>query len=372
MTRKFLAVFALLIAAPALAQDVDYDDRWYLAPDASLVFADSDRGTEDFWQIGLGLGKFFSRDMSTDFNLHYGWADIRGTNEEWKHIGLDAQMRYRFFPDDEWRPYLYGSIGVLHHDTLPGAESSIEGQLGVGAGVERQMSPNTRFRTELIYRWDMDEESVASQDSFTDWMIRAGLTWAMGEPRAQVEPVELAPTPVDSDGDGVTDDRDRCPGTPPGVEVDQYGCELDSDGDGVPNSKDKCPDTKPGVAVDRDGCEVQIVIELPNVNFEFDRSNLLPESTAILDRAVGLLSEHSGLKVEVAGHTDSRGAEDYNERLSDARAKVVYEYLIANGIDAERLTWRGYGESMPIDSNETDEGRAENRRTELRILSNGH
>jgi OOP family OmpA-OmpF porin len=170
----------------------------------------------------------------------------------------------------------------------------------------------------------------------------------------------------DSDGDGVSDDRDRCPGTPAGAKVDEYGCELDDDGDGVVNSKDKCPGTPPGVAVDNNGCTLEEKYALKNVNFEFDSAKLTADSTASLDEAVQILTRHSDLKVEIAGHTDSTGTDEYNLGLSKRRAQAVVDYLIAHGANAGNITAKGYGEAEPVADNATDTGRAANRRVELR------
>jgi OOP family OmpA-OmpF porin len=171
---------------------------------------------------------------------------------------------------------------------------------------------------------------------------------------------------IDSDGDGVGDSRDRCPGTPAGAKVDQYGCELDDDGDGVVNSKDKCPGTPAGTPVDNYGCTLAKEYRLENVNFEFDSAKLTADSTASLDDAVQILMRHSEMKVEIAGHTDSIGTEEYNMGLSKRRAQAVADYLIAHGANAANITVKGYGESSPIADNATEAGRAANRRVELR------
>ncbi len=108
------------------------------------------------------------------------------------------------------------------------------------------------------------------------------------------------------------------------------------------------------------------MIDLRGVNFAFDKSDLTPESIAILDQAVDVLNRYPAMKVEVAGHTDWIGTDAYNQGLSERRAKVVYEYLTGKGIDASRLAGpNGYGEGRPIDTNDTADGRARNRRTEL-------
>jgi len=170
----------------------------------------------------------------------------------------------------------------------------------------------------------------------------------------------------DSDGDGVKDSADQCPGTPAGAAVDEFGCELDTDGDGVVDSRDQCPDTEAGQAVDNTGCDLAENYRMKNVHFAFDSAQLTPQSKASLDDALEILQRHKDLVVEVAGHTDSVGTEAYNQSLSQRRAKAVREYLVAHGIAAERLTSKGYGESEPVADNATDEGRAMNRRVELR------
>lgn len=110
------------------------------------------------------------------------------------------------------------------------------------------------------------------------------------------------------------------------------------------------------------------VIVLKNIFFDFDKATLRPESKAELERVYELLSQNSRMKVRIAGHTDNRGSDEYNQRLSENRAKAVYEYLISRGISADRLSYIGYGESKPIDTNDTEEGRQNNRRVELEIL----
>jgi OmpA-OmpF porin, OOP family len=173
--------------------------------------------------------------------------------------------------------------------------------------------------------------------------------------------------PLDSDGDGVTDDKDKCPNTPHGTQVGPDGCPLDSDGDGVLDVNDKCPGTPHGVRVDFRGCEIKEEIELPGVNFELDSAKLTADSSATLNGAVSTLERYPELTVECSGHTDSTGSDAYNQALSQRRAHSVCEYLIDHGIDKARLQERGYGESRPIADNATDEGRARNRRVTLRI-----
>jgi OOP family OmpA-OmpF porin len=184
----------------------------------------------------------------------------------------------------------------------------------------------------------------------------------------------------DNDDDKIPDVKDKCPDKAENVNGidDDDGCpEVDSDGDGILGSRDKCPDeaeTKNGYK-DDDGCPDEIpqavkkftgVIE--GIKFKSGRSQLLPGSYALLDRAVDVLKQYPEIRLEISGHTDSRGKADKNRDLSQARADAVKTYFMARGIDANRLTSIGYGSEKPVAENSTDSGRAQNRRTEFRLL----
>ncbi len=114
--------------------------------------------------------------------------------------------------------------------------------------------------------------------------------------------------------------------------------------------------------------EIGSTIVLRNIFFDFDKATIRPESANELERLIKLLNDNPTLKIELGSHTDSKGSDDYNLKLSDNRSKSVVDYLIAKGINAGRLVAKGYGETKPIDTNDTDDGRQNNRRTEFKIL----
>jgi OOP family OmpA-OmpF porin len=174
-------------------------------------------------------------------------------------------------------------------------------------------------------------------------------------------PVDANGCAKDSDRDGVPDVSDRCPGTPARTPVDAKGCPKDSDGDGVIDSRDKCPGTPAGAKVDARGCWV-----LQGVRFDSGKATLTPDSSAGLQEVLAVLKKNPNLKVEVQGHTDSTGSRELNQRLSEARAKAVKAYFTASGIAADRMTVHGFGPDRPVASNDTKEGRAQNRRVELK------
>jgi OOP family OmpA-OmpF porin len=192
---------------------------------------------------------------------------------------------------------------------------------------------------------------------------------------------------ADSDGDGIPDNLDKCPNTPVGQKVGPDGCPLDSDGDGIPDDQDQCPNTPPGLkvlpdgcapagdcrkprpgeAVDARGCALDRRFVLRGVKFEFDSDRLLPESKVILKEVAETLGAYPNIKVDVEGHTDWIGTEAYNLGLSERRAIAVQKFLEDNGVQMKRLKPVGYGESNPIDTNDTEEGRENNRRVEFKV-----
>ena len=178
-----------------------------------------------------------------------------------------------------------------------------------------------------------------------------------------------APDDPDSDGDGVPDSRDECPGTPAGVAVTSFGCPRDADGDGVPDYLDKCPGTPSGAKVDSDGCEIvgDIVINVTADHFDFDSAELKPAMRADLDGVASrVMSSPGDEELHVIGHTDSTGPASYNQGLSERRAAAAAGYLIDQGVSSANVTTSGRGETEPVASNGTREGRAMNRRVEIR------
>lgn len=181
--------------------------------------------------------------------------------------------------------------------------------------------------------------------------------------------VDSSGCPLDSDGDGVIDGKDKCPDTPRGVQVDKAGCPLDSDGDGVADYLDKCPGTPRGSIVDTRGCPLAgEKMAVLHINFAFDKADISPEAAAVLDANVAVLKKNSDIRVRIVGHTDSTGPAEYNMGLSKRRAHAVMDYLVAKGISSDRLEAEGKGETEPMVSNDTREGRSQNRRVVFIVI----
>ena len=187
--------------------------------------------------------------------------------------------------------------------------------------------------------------------------------------------------PSDRDGDGIPDAQDACPDVP-GVRTDDprtNGCPSDRDHDGIPDTLDACPDVAGPADPDpkKNGCPLAFVKDkqiqiTEQIRFRFGLADLDPVSDPVLDAVLRVMMAHTEVtKIRIEGHTDDRGTAHLNAKLSDARAAAVATWLVRHGVDRSHLTSIGFGSSRPIDTNDTDAGRANNRRVEFHIEGEG-
>ncbi|MFO1402174.1 MAG: OmpW family outer membrane protein [Steroidobacteraceae bacterium] len=313
-----------------------------------------------------------------------------------KHLPPTLTAKY-YFMTGRFRPYLGAGLNLT---LFSNAEfGPLEGVLGGGAKVDvskTSFGPALQAGTDVYlndhWHLSLDVKKVwidtdvkvngakVLTESIDPWLYGIGFGYRFGGGAAPPPPapapvappapppVAAAPPPPDSDGDGVIDANDRCPGTPAGAKVDANGCELDADNDGVVDRLDQCPGTLAGAKVDARGCEVAEVV-LRGVNFETASAKLTPAAQAILDGVAESLKLRPNAKVVVAGHTDSVGKDAYNLALSQKRAAAVREYLVGKGVNGDNLSATGYGETRPMASNDTPEGREQNRRVALEFAN---
>ena len=343
--------FVLLVSLPAIAEVGD----WHVAP--SMVYSDDDgaRKIDDaFGGVQLQVGREMGPRFSLEGLLLY--HDIDGfPGQTQLEVGINAVGK--LLPDSLFSPYVIGGLGFLRADVgepdfggLPPAgttENTATATAGLGLQLKFGDSPWS-LRTE----WRM-RHTLESDNALTDRIATIGVQYSFGGGAERAAPASIVPAepapdaeaaqeaaaaamePADTDGDGIADDRDECPGTMAGADVDAQGCEK---------------------------------IRLKNVYFDTESSTLSAAAQRKLDEAAKILARHADVQVDIAGHADSRGPEDYNMALSERRAEAVRSYLQQKGIDPARMSARGYGESRPVASNETALGQADNRRVELHAM----
>ncbi|MGE5184493.1 MAG: OmpA family protein [Acidobacteriota bacterium] len=180
----------------------------------------------------------------------------------------------------------------------------------------------------------------------------------------------------DNDADGIADTADHCPNEPEDRDgfQDEDGCpDPDNDKDGFPDAKDACPNE---YGVPPDGCPKKynlVVVTAKKIElkqtvfFDFNKATIRPVSFPLLNDVAQAMKDNPKIKVEVQGHTDSIGNDNYNLKLSQKRAESVKAYLVKQGVAADRMVPKGYGENVPIADNRTKEGRDQNRRVEFVI-----
>ena len=352
-------------------------------------------------------------------------------------------LRYKFSDETKnFRPYVYAGPGLLWDNQENGLN------FDAGLGSKYYLSPNTAFYAEVGYIHSIDvlRSGINVQDKFLKATI--GVEFDFGKAKdtdmdgvsdnkdkcpdtpagvavdangcpldtdgdGVADYLDDCPTVAgltslkgcpDADGDGVADKNDKCPDTPKGWKVDATGCPLDKDEDGVADAIDKCPDTPAGIDVDKNGCpvdtdgdgvadyldgcptvagpkenkgcpiiekaaEVSPEMTIEPVYFEYDKSNILQVEKAKIEKLVKLLKANDNYSVDMTGNADSKGTEEYNMKLSGRRIDSVVKAITSSGVKAVRISKeKSLGESNPAATNDTEEGRALNRRVEFEVI----
>ena len=324
---------------------------------------------------GLELGYSFANGLRPEIGLDYRrnrldriatggglvYTDVGGHEDLYSAMGnlwYDIKAPSGLF--HVLHPYLGGGIGwgrlSLHDPAINGNplfnsfDSALAWQFGAGIGYDftRHLTVSADYRhvrtrtqtlkpgSEVDARYRADSAMLSMRYSFGH----------VAKPVPVSEPVRAAPPPPPPDP-----------------------CAGDADGDGVPDCRDKCPGTPKGFKVDDHGCIVEQSVILRSVNFVFNKDELTAPAKDTLNEVAAALIGQPALDVRIVGHTDSVGSDAYNRRLSQRRAESVRRYLMLKGVDQANLQATGMGESKPIASNDTEDGRAQNRRVEFIVLN---
>lgn len=362
MTKRMgagLLLASLAWTSMAQADESYMEMRPYVSGLYSHVFEEDDRddlvgGASTALKEGKGLqlsvGKAINKWVGIElaaFGHNYSRGDT-GT-QSLRDYGGKLDGLFFYSRDPRFSPYFGIGVGSIQTDIKGTDNSSTDPFADVGLGFMKFFEiagTELGFRGDLRYRhvfFGDDALGGVDQDEVGEAVLKFGVVVPLGpKPEAAPKPAACP----DSDGDGVCDVADLCPETPKGTAVDAKGCPTEKSAKGDPNQK------------------------FEDVHFAFDKSELTDYAKSLLDNAATVITDLSKsypeLKVDVSGHTDSVGTDGYNQGLSERRANVVKQYLLRKGVDGQRISTQAYGETRPKATNDSDEGRALNRRTEVR------
>jgi OOP family OmpA-OmpF porin len=347
-----LVAAATASVSPALAGDV-WNDTGAVYIDAMLQYSllSDKRISKDDFGIQGGLGYNFAPNFALELNYGDGSYKVKGftgssgPSEQLRAASLD--VLYKFLPNSIFRPFLLAGSGELQDRIGANLDNnhSWMAEAGVGAltGIGSQSgSTRLQLRTEAKYRREFIQNNALIPKNPSDVVFGVGLQLSFGNPTRPVPVVAAAPPP---------------PEPAP-----------------IPREAVVTPPPEPchapaGFQVDANCHIVEQTVVVRAVDFEFNSTHLTVPAQHTLDEVAAALLTQPELNVEVQGHTDSIGTESYNLGLSQRRAEAVKAYLVNRGLSATVLTAKGFGKSKPIASNDTAEGRAQNRRVAFEVTN---
>jgi len=337
--------------------------EWYVSPMLSYIKSDSDRHADNDLGVILGLGKQVNKHWNLEVSAVIDSLDFNSGSGEFKQRGVMVDGVYFFDRDTIMQTYAVVGAGVMNTDT--GSQDSNNPMFNVGIGLMQKLSSNgMNLRADIRYRFDMDDESLASEDEFADVMLNVGLTIPFGSSykAKQTSMSEL------HENNSISSNDAKSESIVESTNEESVVAAKDSDNDGIVDSKDNCPSTAEATKVDSTGCKLQQSFVLKGVNFLTGSDVLADESKTNLDDIATIFTNNPDLKVEIAGYTDNRGNIRFNQQLSQKRAESVKSYLVSQGVNESRMQAKGYGIDSPIADNATSQGRAINRRVELHLI----
>lgn len=373
-----------------------------LPPEDHDLYDPATRPQDPLWQagadVGLRLGYYPLRPLGFEAEFSANPTRIRSFNDDFAFVYGFRGHAVAQLPFYSVVPFFlmgYGLMGVRSHILVLGDD--IDPAFHYGGGLKINATKWVSFRVEVRNIVSSAEARQNSGASFIQVLGGLAITFNRKKPKYVPPPKPVDP---DRDKDGIRNEKDDCPDTP-GIEphgcpdtdgdgfidkVDECpevpgvapkGCpDKDSDGDGIMDSVDQCvfePETFNGLD-DEDGCPDELPPKLrefegtlEGIEFEFRKDTIRPVSKPILDKAIETLKEYEFVTIKIVGHTDNVGSDAFNQELSERRAESVKRYFVAGGIDESRIETEGKGASDPRDTNDTEAGRARNRRIEIVI-----
>lgn len=298
--------------------------------------------------------------LKPELSVFYSKADYRNSSADTDVYRFALNGVYEFDKLAGMVPFTKAGFG---YETMNGGSytaytGNTDGMyVDAGVGAKIPFTEMFALKLEALY---MLKHNDARYDS--NLAILAGLTIAFGDSAQKVAPVQEAKTleePAKVVEEEAVEEEIVEEGTKAVAVVDG-----DDDNDGVLNSMDLCPNTPAGQAVNSDGCPLKIKLD---INFEYNSAKIHSASVALVQNYADFLNKYTNYSTKIVGHTDSRGSEKYNQKLSEQRANSVRNMLLEKGVDASRVTAEGMGELSPVADNTTEEGRAQNRRIEAEL-----
>ncbi|MCT8339275.1 OmpA family protein [Flavobacteriaceae bacterium TK19130] len=356
--------------------DASVDDLSYYAADGEIKYSFRDliNGPGGWFDPSLGIGGGYTWVDDIGFGTANGLASLRIWLAE--NLAVNLQSTYKHSFED--------SYGIRHFQHSAGVVFKFGGKDTDGDGIYDQDDecPETPGLPEFNGCPDTDGDGIEDRNDACP--ETPGTAEFNGCPDTDgdgiADPQDECPTVAgvaalngcpDADGDGITDAEDECPNE--AGPAANNGCPWpDSDGDGVLDKDDQCPDVAGTVA--NNGCP-EVTVEVINqlneysktILFDYDKASIRQESYEALQNIADIMKEYPNTTFHIEGHTDSRGSDSYNMKLSKERAASVMNYLTTIGIPANRLTSEGYGEERPVATNNTAAGRQQNRRVEISL-----
>lgn len=297
--------------------------------------------------------------IKPELSFLYGRDRADGETDKTGVLSTMLNGVYEMPTDTAITPFAKAGVGYeWYTNTHP---NDFDGMLlDAGLGLKAEITDRIALKLEGLYMYKMNRNGSAdgSNGEVHNVAALAGLTFSFDKKAA---PVAAAPAVAEAVAPAPKSEPKAAVIPAPAPKA---AAPIDSDGDGVIDSLDKCPGTPKGFKVDSDGCPLKATLHL---NFATDSTKVDAEGAAKVAEFASFLKDSPAYKANIVGHTDSTASDAYNQKLSEKRAAKVKSMLIEDGVDSSRLTSEGMGEKMPIASNKTKEGRAENRRIEVEL-----